>query len=185
MPPLSPGSTSPAAPTPEALAPEPSPPPAAVPVQPPVVKVAFKEWQARRKLERAKEEEVAQERERERQKEQERERERKREQREKDAQGEDKENEVVPPKPEDGLSRILDGIRRSAVSDKPPPVEPAHNVNMADAVPLPEASPAATALALDELPPEEQDSVCCHGERAPSTYFTFILLMFPNRVFLH
>ncbi|KAJ6505559.1 hypothetical protein C8R45DRAFT_1070201 [Mycena sanguinolenta] len=86
---------------------------------PPVAKVSFKDWQARRKPEHAKEEEVAQERERERQLEQEHERERQRE-REKDAtQGEDKENEVVPVKAEDGLSRILDGIRRSAVSDKP------------------------------------------------------------------
>ncbi|KAJ6611609.1 hypothetical protein B0H10DRAFT_353328 [Mycena sp. CBHHK59/15] len=116
MPPPSPGSTSPAAPAPQPLAREPSPPPTALLVQPPVVKVAFKEWQAWRKLERAKEEEFGQERECERQKEQERER----EQREKDAQGENGGNEVVPPKPEDGLSRILDGIRRSAVSDKPP-----------------------------------------------------------------
>ncbi|KAJ7150597.1 hypothetical protein C8R46DRAFT_496039, partial [Mycena filopes] len=130
-------SMSPAAPAAAPLAREPTPPPPPAPV----VKVAFKEWQARRKLERAKEEEEAQEREREKQQEldrerQEREREREKE-KEKTSQGEDKENKVVPA-PEDGLARILDGIRRSAVSDKPPPEPPAReDVEMHDAPPPP------------------------------------------------
>ncbi|KAJ7804634.1 hypothetical protein B0H14DRAFT_3486023 [Mycena olivaceomarginata] len=121
------------APAPAALAREPSPGPAVVPAPPPVPKVSFKEWQARRKLERAKEAEVAQEREREREREWEREH-------EKDAaQGEDKENEVVPAKAEDGLTRILDGIRRSA------------DVEMADAVPLAVAPAVAPFVTLGEL----------------------------------
>ncbi|KAJ6565281.1 hypothetical protein DFH09DRAFT_471241 [Mycena vulgaris] len=146
-------SLSPESPAPAALAREPSPPPVIAPAPPPVAKVSFKEWQARRKLERAKEEEVAQERERERQREQERERERQREREKGAAQGEDKENEVVPVKAEDGLSRILDGIRRSAVSDKPPPVElpVQQDVEMADAPPLVVAPAAAPAPALDDL----------------------------------
>ncbi|KAJ6613898.1 hypothetical protein B0H10DRAFT_2047093 [Mycena sp. CBHHK59/15] len=76
-----------------------------------LAEVSLKEWQARGKLESAKEEVV-----------QERERERKRQREgEKDAaRGEVKENERVPVEAEDGLSRILDGIRRSAVSDQPP-----------------------------------------------------------------
>ncbi|KAJ7922434.1 hypothetical protein B0H13DRAFT_1983139, partial [Mycena leptocephala] len=65
-----------------ALAREPSPAPAVVPAPPPVSKVSFKEWQARRKLERAKEVEVAQGGEKERQRGLEREWER-----EKDAAG--------------------------------------------------------------------------------------------------
>jgi hypothetical protein len=65
--------------------------------------------------------EQARQREREREREREWERERKHG---KDAvQGEDKENEVVPAKAEDGLTRILDGICRSAVSDEPPVAE--------------------------------------------------------------
>ncbi|KAJ6574148.1 hypothetical protein B0H19DRAFT_1253891 [Mycena capillaripes] len=88
-------------------------------VPPPVAKVSFKEWQARRKLEkRAKEVEVAQEREREKLREQERER----EERERHAtQREDKENAVVPVNPEDRLTRMLDGVPRAtpALSPKP------------------------------------------------------------------
>jgi hypothetical protein len=112
--------------------------------------LSFKEWQARRKLQRAKEGEVAQERERERegQREQERERERQRERENKAAQGEDTENKLVPVKAEDGLSRILNDIRRSTVSDKTPQVEqPARqDVEMADAPPLVVAPGAAPAL---------------------------------------
>ncbi|KAJ7818406.1 hypothetical protein B0H14DRAFT_2601286 [Mycena olivaceomarginata] len=86
------------------------PPPAPAPA-PPVFKVLFKESQAGRKLERAKEVEVAQEREKERQehekerqreleRERERERERKRKHEKDAAQGED-----VSAKTEDGLTR--------------------------------------------------------------------------------
>ncbi|KAJ7789343.1 hypothetical protein B0H14DRAFT_3891925 [Mycena olivaceomarginata] len=135
---------------PALLARDPSPPPAVAPAPPPVAKLSFKEWQARRKLQRAKEGEVAQERERERegQREQECERERQRERENKAAQGEDKENKLVPVKAEDGLSRILNDIRRSTVSDKTPQVEqPARqDVEMADAPPLVVAPGAAPAL---------------------------------------
>ncbi|KAJ7826683.1 hypothetical protein B0H14DRAFT_3722252 [Mycena olivaceomarginata] len=135
---------------PALLARDPSPPPVVAPAPPPVAKLSFKEWQARRKLQRAKEGEVAQERERERegQREQERERERQRERENKAAQGEDKENKLVPVKAEDGLSRILNDIRRSTVSDKTPQVEqPARqDVEMADVPPLVVAPGAAPAL---------------------------------------
>ncbi|KAJ7354586.1 hypothetical protein DFH08DRAFT_855334 [Mycena albidolilacea] len=70
------------------------------PAPPSVVKLAFKEWQARRKLEHAKVVEVTAQREREKQREQEREQER---EREKDAQGEDKQDTVSSVKPEDAL----------------------------------------------------------------------------------
>ncbi|KAJ6553477.1 hypothetical protein DFH09DRAFT_1318866 [Mycena vulgaris] len=96
-----------------------------------LLSVSFKEWQAR-KLERAKEVEVAQEREREREREH-----------DKDAaQGEDKENEAVLAKAEDDLTRILDGLRRSA------------DVEMADAVPLAVAPAVAPFVTLDELQPK-------------------------------
>ncbi|KAJ7019974.1 hypothetical protein C8F04DRAFT_314532 [Mycena alexandri] len=154
------GPVSPEAPAPVSLARDPTPPPAPppAPAPPPVVKVAFKEWQARRKLERAKEEE-AQEREREREKQQqqelerEREREREKEKEKEDAQGEDKENKVVA-KPEDGLTRILDGIRRSAVGDKAPPDDPVRDdVVMADAAPVPRVpSPPPSAVVSVEAP---------------------------------
>jgi hypothetical protein len=132
---------------PAALAREPSPGPAVVPAPPPVSKVSFKEWQARRKLERAKEGEVAQERERVH------EREWKREHEKDAAQGEDKENEVIPVKAEDGLTRILPGIRRSAVSNKPPMAEllVLKDVEIADAVPLAVALAVAPFVTLDEL----------------------------------
>ncbi|KAJ7683196.1 hypothetical protein B0H17DRAFT_1205260 [Mycena rosella] len=70
-------------------------------------------------------------------------------------QGEDKENEVVPAKAEDGLTRILDGIRRSAVSDKPPVAElpVPRDVEMADAVPLAVAPAVAPIVTLYELQP--------------------------------
>ncbi|KAJ7714905.1 hypothetical protein B0H16DRAFT_1617207 [Mycena metata] len=143
------------------LAREPTPPPAPppAPAPPPVVKLGFKEWQARRKLEKAKEVEEAQERERDKlqqlelERERERERERGREKEKDDAQGEDKENKVVP-KPEDGLARILDGIRRSAVGDKPPPDAPVRDdVEMADAPPVPRApSPPPSTVVSVEAP---------------------------------
>ncbi|KAJ7449324.1 hypothetical protein B0H11DRAFT_2078949 [Mycena galericulata] len=144
-------SLSPEVSAPAPLARDPSPPRVGAPAPLPVAKLSFKEWQARRKLERAKEGEVAQEREREEQREQERERERRREREKKVAQGEDKENEVVPVK-EDGLGRILDGIRRSTVSRKTPHVElPARqDIEMVDALPLvvaPGATPAQSPVA--------------------------------------
>ncbi|KAJ7304781.1 hypothetical protein DFH08DRAFT_903041 [Mycena albidolilacea] len=129
---------------------DPSPAPAAAaPAPAPPAKVSFKEWQARRKLERAKVEEQ-EERDREMQRGQEMEREK--EQREREKDGADKENDAVPSKAEDGLTRILDGIRRSAVGDKPPSVEVVQqDVEMPDAVPV-EIAPAP----LDGLQPKEK-----------------------------
>ncbi|KAJ7774695.1 hypothetical protein B0H14DRAFT_334861 [Mycena olivaceomarginata] len=49
--------------------------------------------------------------------------EREKEQREREKDGVDKESDAVPSKVEDGLTPIFDGIRRSAVGDKPPSVE--------------------------------------------------------------
>jgi hypothetical protein len=57
----------------------------------------------------------------------------------------------VPAKAEDGLSRILDGIRRSAVSDKPPSLEH-EDVEMADPVPLVDTPPTAATVPHDEIP---------------------------------
>ncbi|KAJ7112091.1 hypothetical protein C8R44DRAFT_250109 [Mycena epipterygia] len=146
-------SLSPEAPAPAPLTREPSPPAAAAPAPPPVVKVALKEWQARKRLERAAKEaeEAAERTKRIKEKEREQERDRERE-RENDAQGEDKENEVVPAKAEDGLTRILDGIRRSAVSDKPPSLEHIEDVEMADVVPLADASAIAATVPYDDVP---------------------------------
>ncbi|KAJ6456651.1 hypothetical protein C8R45DRAFT_575705 [Mycena sanguinolenta] len=135
---LLPDDAPPPAPTPRDPTPPPpprdlTPPPAPAPA---VTRLSVKEWNQRRKLERE-----VEERERERVREQEREREREREkerERERDlAQGEDKENEEVSPSGEDGLNRILDGIRRSANEKAPPvsvPVQP--DVEMCDAAPL-------------------------------------------------
>ncbi|KAJ6553348.1 hypothetical protein B0H19DRAFT_160431 [Mycena capillaripes] len=72
------------------------------------------------------------------------------------AQSEDKENAVAPVKPEEGLTRILDDIRSSAVSDKPTAVDlpVREDIEMHDAVPLvvaPAVTPGvATIPALDE-----------------------------------
>jgi len=80
----------------------------------------------------------------------------------------------VPAKPEDGLSRILEGIGRPTVSDKAPPVEPAtspadsaRDVEIADAVPLAEAPPAVDPLELEELPPK--------GEGTPLSITVFVV----------
>ncbi|KAJ7131631.1 hypothetical protein C8R43DRAFT_1024184 [Mycena crocata] len=124
----------------------PPPPPAPAPV----IKMGIKEWRARKK-ESEREQKQAEEREREQEKERERELDKEREreperEREKDAQGENKENDVMPVKPEDGLNRILDGIRRSAVSEKPPlPAPPLHeDIDMPDVVPPASEEPQLT-----------------------------------------
>ncbi|KAK7026341.1 hypothetical protein R3P38DRAFT_3530505 [Favolaschia claudopus] len=100
---------------------EPTPPPPPAPVAKKTMTV--KEWRAEQERKRREQEEKEQREREEKEKEQ---REREHKEREKaDAQGEDKENDVVPAKPaEDGLSRVLEGIRRSAVVDKPPLVVP-------------------------------------------------------------
>ncbi|KAJ7079903.1 hypothetical protein C8R44DRAFT_895581 [Mycena epipterygia] len=120
------------------------------------LKTSLKEWNARKKRER---EEKALEDERAKEREEAEERERERE-REKDTQGEDKENEGMPVKAEDALSRVLDVIRRDAVSnDKPAPREPPvrsfvqEDVQMSDAPPPPlDAPPPKPRMAFDERP---------------------------------
>ncbi|KAJ7652303.1 hypothetical protein B0H17DRAFT_1101531 [Mycena rosella] len=145
------------------------PPPAPPPVQ---VKMSLREWNALRKqreAEKALEDEREQER-AEHEREQERERDGgKEKEKEKDCQGEDKENEVVPApakeptpvKAEDGLSRVLDGIRRDAVGERPSPLRepPVHSfvqeeVDMPYAAPPLDAPPAGPMLANDEYPPK-------------------------------
>ncbi|KAF7364481.1 hypothetical protein MSAN_01109600 [Mycena sanguinolenta] len=111
---------------------DPTPAPAPAPA---VTRLSVKEWNQRRKLERE-----VEERERERAREQEREREREREkerERERDLAQEDKENEEVVSSTEDGLNRILDGIRRSANEKAPPVSVPVQqDVEMCGAAPL-------------------------------------------------
>lgn len=62
----------------------------------------------------------------------------------------------VTAKAEDGLTRILDDIRHSAVSDKPPVAELSvpQDVEMANAVPLAVAPPVVPIVTLDELQPK-------------------------------
>ncbi|KAJ7303430.1 hypothetical protein DFH08DRAFT_904057, partial [Mycena albidolilacea] len=153
-------------PVPAPLAHGPSPAPAAAaPASAPPAKVSFKEWQARRKLERATVEEQ-EERDREMQRGQEMKREK--EQREREKDGVDKENDAVPSKGEDGLTRILDGIRRSAVGDKPPSVEAVQqDVEMPDAGPV-EIAPAP----LDGLQPKEKGPLPSMTAFTPSPHLT-------------
>jgi hypothetical protein len=132
---------------------EPSPALTVVPAPPPVFKVSFKEWQARRKLERAKEVEVAQECEKERQRGLEREQEREWE-REKDAAT--ARTRRTRSSPRRLRKASLASAAVSAVGDKPPVMElpVPQDVEMANAVPLAVAPAVASIVPLDELQPK-------------------------------
>ncbi|KAJ7071882.1 hypothetical protein B0H15DRAFT_84283 [Mycena belliarum] len=128
--------------------PPPPTPPSPAPPPPVQVKKSIKEWRKEREANKALEDERQRERERER-RETESEREREREpEKEKDEQGADKENEVVPPlppaKPEDALARVLDDIRRDAMSEKPQP-PPVHTQVQED-VEMPDTAPPMPLL---------------------------------------
>ncbi|KAJ6464724.1 hypothetical protein DFH09DRAFT_1113019 [Mycena vulgaris] len=136
-------------------------PPAASPdlVPRPTIKMTLHEWRAR-KRKRKDDEKQTQAEVREREPEQGRECEQDKEREcEKNTRGANMENEVVPGKPVDSLTRYLDNLRRCAVSDKSPTRDPPlhEDIEMPEAVPpsLDVPSPAKEPMwSSNQCPPK-------------------------------